>query len=102
MPMKLEIPLSNAMPLSDTTLPKANSFLFIGVTSKVAMVPRSFSPAMALGAIPITPLKSSIRISIGMSLERTLPSTSSWLAMSNWSSTDSMRLMSKRLLNCSS
>ena len=37
----------------------------MGVTSRVAMVPRSFSPAIELGAMAITPLKSIMIISIG-------------------------------------
>ena len=63
--MKLEMPLSRAMPLSDTILPRASSLRRMGVTSSVAMVPRSFSPAMLLGAMAITPLKSIMIISIG-------------------------------------
>ena len=75
---------------------------FKGVTSRVAIVPRSFSPAIELGAIAITPLKSSIRMSIGMSFDNMLPSISSLLAMSKDVSSESARLMSKRLLSWSS
>ena len=50
----------------------------------------------------VAPLKSIIRMSMGMSLERISPNTSSWLAMSNWVSSESARLMSKRLLIWSS
>ena len=44
-PIKLERPASNEIQLKLMILPRARELLFIGVTSKVAMVPRSFSPA---------------------------------------------------------
>ncbi len=66
------------------------------------MVPRSFSPAMELGAMAITPLKSIIRMSMGSSLLHTMAPIDSSLAWLNRISSLSARLMSKRLLMPSS
>ena len=57
MPKKLDIPLSRANSERLSTLPKANSLRFSGVTNKVAMVPLSFSPAIDGGAIDMHPEK---------------------------------------------
>ena len=63
-------------------IPLARELRRMGVTSKVAMVPRSFSPAMALGAMAITPLKSIMMISIGSILLQIMAPMLSLLAWS--------------------
>lgn len=53
---------------SESTLPTTSSPRFTGVTSSVAMVPRSFSPAMDSGASPMQALYSRVRMRKGSSI----------------------------------
>ena len=64
-PIKLEIPANKAITLRLIILPNARELLLTGVTSRVAMVPLSFSPAMDSGAVEIHPLKTKVIISMG-------------------------------------
>ena len=75
-PTKLDMPLSKASVLKLMILPIASSLLFMGVASKVAMVPLSFSPAIDSGAIPIHPLNMKTISSMGSIIEKTSPVTS--------------------------
>ena len=81
-PRKLERPLSSAATLRLRILPTASSLRLTGVTSSVAMVPRSFSPAMDSGATAIQPLNTNMSMSIGTSMAKTMPAMSSSLARS--------------------
>ena len=65
-PIKLEIPLRSVMTLILIILPRAKELRFMGVTRRVAMVPRSFSPAMKSGAMAQQPEKSIVRNNMGM------------------------------------
>ena len=97
MPVKLDKPLNMEKSERLSTLPKANSRRFNGVTNKVAIVPRSFSPAMDGGAMDMQPMNATISSSIGISLLKRLPTTSSLEARSNTADSSSEALMSKRL-----
>ena len=68
-PRKLDRPDSSAMALKLMILPSARELLFMGVTSRVAMVPLSFSPAMDSGATAIQPLNRKIINSMGSIME---------------------------------
>ena len=74
--------LSDDKALSDRTLPTTSSLLLIGVTKSVAMVPRSFSPAMDSGAIPIHPLYSIVMMMNGSIMAYRLASASCLVAIS--------------------
>ena len=52
----------------DRILPTTSSPRRMGVTSSVAMVPRSFSPAMDSGAMPMQPLYRKVRMRKGRSI----------------------------------
>ena len=80
--MALEAPANRAMTDSAMIFPRAMLPRLAGVMSKVAMVPRSFSPAMASGATAIHPLKRKINSSIGIMEENTKPVASSCVARS--------------------
>ena len=54
-PTVLDSPESRAMMARAKILPRARSLRLRGVTSRVAMVPRSFSPAMDSGATAAQP-----------------------------------------------
>ncbi len=58
-----------AMTLRLKIFPNARWLRFKGVTSKVAIVPRSFSPAIDSGATAIQPLNRNAIISIGTIME---------------------------------
>ena len=62
--------------------PTASSLRFVGVTKMVAIVPRSFSPAMASGATDIHPENRKIISSIGSMEEKMEPVASFSLARS--------------------
>ena len=98
-PKKLDNPDNNVMMLRETILPIAISDLFTGVTSSVAMVPLSFSPAIESGAMATQPLNNRIIKSIGISMDTNLPVISDSVARSNLSSDT---FMSNRLLICCS
>ena len=81
-PIKLEQPARSAIMLKENTLPSARELLFMGVTSKVAMVPRSFSPAMDSGATDMHPLYKNIISSKGIIMENICPVVSLLVAQS--------------------
>ena len=81
-PIKLEQPARSAIILKENTLPSARELLFMGVTSKVAMVPRSFSPAMDSGATDMQPLYKNIISSRGIIMENICPVVSLLVAQS--------------------
>ena len=62
---QLKSPLAIARMPSDRIFPMARSDRFTGVTSKVVIVPRSFSPAIESGARDIHTLNRIVIISIG-------------------------------------
>lgn len=63
-------------------LPRARSRRLRGVMSKVAMVPRSFSPAMDSGAVDMQPENRKIISSIGIMEDRKVPAVSASVARS--------------------
>ena len=70
------------MILKENTFPRARELLFMGVTSNVAMVPRSFSPAMDSGATDIHPLYKNIISNNGIIMENICPVVSLLVAQS--------------------
>ena len=64
-PIKLEIPPNTTIILNPSIFPIANCSLLIGVTSSVAIVPLSFSPAIESGATDAQILKSMVISNIG-------------------------------------
>ena len=73
----------------------ASSLLLMGVMSRVAMVPLSFSPAMDSVVMAMQEENMSIMRSRGMSMEKIMPVRSSSVATSKATSGDT--LTSKRL-----
>ena len=81
-PTVLERPESRAMMDKAQILPRARSRRLRGVMSKVAMVPRSFSPAMDSGAVDMQPENRKIISSIGIMEDRKVPAVSASVARS--------------------
>ena len=94
-PIKLDNPERSASVPKLKILPTARFPRFIGVTSMVASVPRSFSPAMESGAMDIQPEYRKMSISMGKSCEKSCPTTS----FSEARSKPSPRLISNLLDN---
>ena len=72
-PKKLQTPLMRESTLRETTFPIAIWLRLTGVTSMVANVPRSFSPAIDSGATAIQPEKRNMRMSMGPIIEKIMP-----------------------------
>ena len=81
-PMVLDSPESRAMMDSAQILPRARSRRRRGVMSRVAMVPRSFSPAMDSGAAAMQPENRKIISSMGIMEDMRVPAVSAWVARS--------------------
>ena len=73
MPRKLQSPLSRDSVLKAIILPAAIWLRLTGVTSMVASVPRSFSPAIDSGATAIHPENRNISTSMGAIIEKIIP-----------------------------